>query len=55
MAKTQGTHSLNPRYYAHIHRGVLYNAEYTANVVVYFHVHYELFAYTMYDSHDVYL
>jgi hypothetical protein len=34
MAGTQGPPSSNPRYYAHVHGRVLYNAGYTANVVV---------------------
>jgi hypothetical protein len=38
MAGTQGTSSLNPRYYAHIHGGVLCNAACAANVVVYLHI-----------------
>jgi hypothetical protein len=38
MAGTQGTPSLNPRYYAHVYERVLCNAECAAHVVVYFHV-----------------
>jgi hypothetical protein len=38
MAETQGTPSLNPRYCAHVHRGVLCNAARTTNIVIYLHV-----------------
>jgi hypothetical protein len=38
MTGTQGTPYLNPRYDAHVHEGVLYNAACTTNVVVYLHV-----------------
>jgi hypothetical protein len=34
MAGTQGPPSLNPRYYAHVHRRVLCNAECATSVVV---------------------
>jgi hypothetical protein len=34
MAGTQGSPSLNPRYYSHVHGRVLCNAECATNIVV---------------------
>jgi hypothetical protein len=52
MAGTQGPPSSNPRYYAHVHIRVLYNAECAANVVV-DDDHHGLFSYIMEYLHLV--